>query len=261
MTRLAAAAAFGLLACASALHAEDPRLVEKLYDPHAIVRIEGRPSVQATIRFADDELIENVAIGDSNAWQVTPNKRANLLFVKPLAERAATNMTVVTNAHTYFFDLVASPKVAAPLYELAFSYPKEVKPAPERKAGAEAAAAAPTEVELAAASDPAAVSDPAELNFAWTGSGDRKLLPGRIYDDGQATYLAWPAGTPVPAILVKNKAGTEGPVNFAVRGDVIVVDGVPREIVLRSGRQLAAIANNGPERHSPALAQLDEVTK
>lgn len=260
MTRLMPTAAFGLLACASALHAEDPRLVAKLYDPGEVVRIEGRPSVQATIRFGESELVENVAIGDSNAWQVTPNKRANLLFVKPLAERAATNMTVVTNEHTYFFDLIASPKVARPLYELAFIYPPEVEPG--RQTGpAVRGQAEPTDIERAAASDPGAIADPAELNFAWKGSGDKKLLPNRIYDDGHATFLAWPAGTPVPAILIKNEAGTEGPVNFAVRGDVIVVDGVPREIVLRSGRQVATIGNNGPERKSAALARLDEVKK
>jgi len=261
MTRLSPAAALGLLACASALHAGDPRLEHRLYDPGQIVRIEGRPSVQATIRFGEDELIENVAIGDSNAWQVTPNKRANLLFVKPLAERAVTNMTVVTSQHTYFFDLVASPKVAAPLYELVFTYPKEAKPATGTQALAHSAAAAPTEAELAAATDPDSVIDPADLNFAWAGSGQKKLLPSRIYDDGNSTYLSWPAGTPVPAILIKNKEGAEGPVNFAVRGDVIVVDGVPSQIILRSGRDLATIANNGPARSSAALARLDEVKK
>ncbi|HSQ95193.1 MAG TPA: TrbG/VirB9 family P-type conjugative transfer protein [Croceibacterium sp.] len=260
MIRQIHAAALGLFACAGLAHAEDTRLVHKLFDPGAIVRIEGKPSVQATIRFGEDELIENVAIGDSNAWQVTPNKRANLLFVKPLAEKATTNMTVVTNAHTYFFDLVASPKAVNPLYELAFTYPQEAKPA-ARKTDTTAGTTAPTEVELAVATDPAAVVDPADLNFAWTGSGDRKLLPSRIYDDGQSTYLVWPAGKPVPAILIKNQAGTEGPVNFAVRGDVIVVDGVPRQIVLRSGRQLATIDNKGPERQSAALARLDEVKK
>lgn len=263
MTRLLPAAALGLLACSSALHAEDPRLMQRLYDPGAVVRIEGRPSVQATIRFGDDELVENVAIGDSNAWQVTPNKRANLLFVKPLAVHAVTNMTVVTNRHTYFFDLVASPKATSPLYELAFTYPQEVKPAPGAKAdaNADASAAAPNAVELAAATDPSTVVDPASLNFAWAGSGQKKLLPSRIYDDGESTYLSWPAGTPVPAILIKNEQGTEGPVNFAVRGDVIVIDLVPKEIVLRSGRDLATIANNGPARSSAALARLDEVKK
>src|SRR5687768_11873061 len=107
MTRLLIVAA--LLASGAPALADDPRLVERLYDPAEVVRIEGRPNVQAAIRFAEDEHIENVAIGDSAAWQVTPNKRANLLFVKPLAERAATNMTVVTDRHTYLFDLVASP--------------------------------------------------------------------------------------------------------------------------------------------------------
>jgi type IV secretion system protein VirB9 len=258
MTRLLATAALGLAACAGALHAEDARLVQRLYDPAEVVRIEGRPSVQATIRFGDDEHIENVAIGDSKAWQVTPNKRANLLFVKPLAPHAATNMTVVTNEHTYFFDLVASPKAANPLYQLAFTYPPEVKP---EKTEANSSLAQPTEAELAAARDPAAVVDPADLNFAWSGSGDKKLLPSRIYDDGASTYLSWRAGTPVPAILIKDKQGTEGPVNFAVRGDVIVIDLVPKEIVLRSGRDMATIANNGTPRPPAALAKLDEVDK
>jgi type IV secretion system protein VirB9 len=255
MTRLLPAAAFALLALSAPLHAEDPRLVERFYDPAEVVRIEGKANVQTTIRFAEDELIENVAIGDSESWQVTPNKRANLLFLKPLAERAATNMTVVTNNHTYFFDLVASPKNANPLYVLSFSYPEEIDPAPARQLGAEQ----PNEVELAAAAEPETIVDPAELNFAWDGTGDKKLLPSRIYDDGAATFLAWPAGTPVPAILVKDKAGTEGPVNFAVRGEVIVIEGVPRQIILRSGKDVATIGNNGPERPRAALAQLDEV--
>jgi type IV secretion system protein VirB9 len=262
MNRFLPAAALGLLASATALHAEDPRLVQRLYDPAEVVRIEGRPSVQATIRFGDDEHIENVAIGDSNAWQVTPNKRANLLFVKPLAPHAATNMTVVTNEHTYFFDLVSSPKAANPLYQLAFTYPKEARPAAKGKAESDSDAAHPTDAELAAATDPASVVDPADLNFAWAGSGDKKLLPRRIYDDGKSTYLSWAAGKPVPAILIKNGEGTEGPVNFAVRGDVIVIDLVPKQIVLRSGHDRATIANNGPTRSpAAALAQLDEVRK
>ena len=116
--------------------------------------------------------------------------------------------------------------------------------------------------ELAAAADPQAVTDPAALNFAWSGKGDRKLLPARTYDDGTATFLAWPAGSPVPAILIKDSAGTEGPVNFTVRGDVIVVDGVPREIVLRSGKDNATLVNSGPVApvagvRQPTLARSD----
>jgi len=257
MNRFMEATAIGLLVLSAPALAEDPRLVSRLYDESQVVLVEGRANVQTTIRFGEDELIENVAIGDSQAWQITPNKRANLLFVKPLADRAATNMTVITNRRTYLFDLVANPKVAAPLYVLSFTYPEVVEPAPERLASPEV----PNEVELVAAADAEAIVDPAELNFAWDRKGDRKLLPARVYDDGSATFLAWPAGAPVPAILMKDEQGTEGPVNFAVRGDVIVIDGVPRELVLRSGKDMATLLNNGPQRPRAALARLDEVTR
>ena len=118
-------------------------------------------------------------------------------------------------------------------------------------------AGAPNEVELAAAKNPYAIVDPAALNFAWRTSGDKKILPTRIYDDGEATFLSWPEGKPLPAILVKDYEGTEGPVNFAARGDVVVVDGVPREIILRSGKDSATLTNTGPARPAkqPALAR------
>ena len=248
MTRALLAAALlaaAPLALAAPARAEDPRLVERLYNPDEVVTIQGHTNVQATIRFEDDEHIENVAIGDSQKWQVTPNRRANLLFVKPLTERAATNMTVVTDKRTYLFDLVASPANRNPLYVLSFTYPEE----PEEVQQAEAAEVeGPNPVELAAATDPYAVVDPALLNHAWGKRGDRKLLPAAIYDDGNATFLTWPAGTPLPAILIKDHKGDEGPVNYAVRGDVIVVDGVPREIVLRSGEDSATLLNQGPVR-------------
>ncbi|MXO66809.1 TrbG/VirB9 family P-type conjugative transfer protein [Altericroceibacterium endophyticum] len=224
--------------------ASDPRLVDHLFNPDEVVRIDGRINVQATIKFDENEHIENVAIGDSSAWQVTPNKRANLLFVKPLEQRAGTNMTVVTDKHTYFFDLVAGAK-QTPLYVLSFSYPEEVNSAPEM---AIQPVQQPNDVEMAAASDPYAVVDPAQLNFAWETSGDANLLPSRAYDDGEATFLTWAPGKALPAILVRDYEGTEGPVNFAVRGDVIVIDGVPREILLRSGEDVAMLKNTGPVR-------------
>lgn len=255
MTRaLFAAALLAATALSVPARAEDPRLVERPYNADEVVRIEGRANVQATIRFGEDEHIENVAIGDSQAWQVTPNRRANLLFIKPLAERAATNMTVVTDKHTYLFDLVASPTHRSPLYVLSFAYPDE--PEDEQLAeGEQAAPAGPNAVELAAVSDPYAVVDPAELNHAWERKGAAALLPAEVYDDGEATFLTWAPGVTLPAILVKDHEGTEGPVNFAVRGEVIVVDGVPREIVLRAGRESATLSNRGPVRAPrPALA-------
>lgn len=225
----------------------DPRLVVREYNEAEVVRVLGRVNVQATIRFDEGESIQNVAIGDSQKWQVTPSRSANLLFVKPLEERAATNMTVVTDRRVYLFDLIASPNNRTPLYVMSFTYPDEIVPEDEvqlAEDGTPVERANPDE--MAAATDDFAVIDPATLNFAWASEGAPALLPETIYDNGTATFLAWPVGEPMPAILIRDKAGTEGPVNFAVRGDVIVIDAVPAEIILRSGDEFARLVNNGP---------------
>ncbi|GAA4647526.1 P-type conjugative transfer protein VirB9 [Pontixanthobacter gangjinensis] len=243
--------ALALGALSSPSLADDPRLVERLYDPTEVVRIEGKTKVQATIAFAEDERIENVAIGDSQAWQVTPNKRANVLFIKPLTVTARTNMTVITDRHTYLFDLVASQN-AKPLYVLRFTYPEPIKLDVEEPS----LVGSPNDIELAAATDPYAVVDPAALNFEWGREGDRDLMPQQAYDDGYATFLVWDRGRPVPAILITDAAGTEGPVNFSVRAATIVVDGVPPQIILRSGKDTAILTNNGPVRSIGTEASL-----
>jgi type IV secretion system protein VirB9 len=117
---IAPIAALLLAASAAPALARDARLVDHRYNDREVVRIQGQLGVQASVAFAEDEHIENVAIGDSASWQITPNKRANLLFVKPLSPRARTNMTVVTDRRTYFFDLVAAPG-SSPLYVLRFT--------------------------------------------------------------------------------------------------------------------------------------------
>ena len=105
----------------------DPRLHVVAYDPSEVVELHGVLGYQLSVEFDPEERIENVAIGDSLGWQVTPNRKANLLFLKPMANRPDTNMTVVTDRHTYLFDLVASNS-AKPLYVLKFTYPDEPKP-------------------------------------------------------------------------------------------------------------------------------------
>ncbi|MDY7098493.1 MAG: TrbG/VirB9 family P-type conjugative transfer protein [Pseudomonadota bacterium] len=236
--------------------ASDPRIVTKVYDESAVVTIRGKVKVQTTIKFAEDETIENVAIGDSKAWQVQPNKAQSILFVKPLEPSAATNLTVVTSKRTYLFDLVASPR-NRPLYVLQFRHPKLEKAKEEARIAAEAAAKQEraNAAELAAANDPYAVVDPANLNFAWSGEGDRELLPTRAYDDGEVLFLTWPEGTAIPAILMLNEDGEEGPVNFTVRGETVVLDQVPAQVILRSGREAATLTNTNPSASNPRSAQ------
>jgi type IV secretion system protein VirB9 len=257
MTRAALFASIAL-AFAAPLAAQDSRLQTLVYDADSVVRIDGKVKVQTTIKFAPDEIIENVAIGDSAAWQVQPNKAQTILFVKPLELAARTNMTVVTDKRTYLFDLVASPKASA-LYVLQFRYPELEKAAEEARLAALAEAEAQAALAAAAPEQtaPAAAPDPAELNFAWATAGKAELLPTRTYDDGDAVFLSWPAGIAIPAILITNDEGDEGPVNYTTRGDTVVVEGVPAQIILRSGKDTATLTNTGPMKPAARRAGLD----
>lgn len=244
---VAAAASLAALALAAPAQADD-RLVQHMFSDNEVVRIDGKAGVQATIAFGDGEAIENVAVGNSQTWQITPNKRADLLFVKPLEATARTNMTVVTNRHTYFFDLVASPK-ARPMYMLRFAYKDE----PQKGSGPEVPGTlSASELAIAEGNPLGMPTDPAALNFEWKRTGLDKLQPARVYDDGVSTYLLWPDKVAVPAILVTNEKGDEGPVNYAVRGSTIVVDDVPNTIILRSGKAKAELTNAYPLASRPA---------
>lgn len=246
MIRRPVIAALAMMLAASPALASDPRIQTRIFDETQVVPVMGRVNVQSTIKFAPDEAIENVAIGDSASWQVTPNRAQSMLFVKPLAPAARTNLTVVTTRRTYLFDLIANGR-AAPLYVLQFRYPDIERAEEEARLAAalEAEREAANPFEMEAATDRLAVVDPARLNFEWAGAGQSALLPTRTYDDGDAVFLTWPAGRAVPAILTLNEEGEEGPVNYTVRGDVVVVEGVPAQIVLRSGKDVATLTNIG----------------
>lgn len=226
----------GLALAAPPTHApDDGRVRTVAYQPSGIVAVAGREGFQSLIAFGDDEKIENVAVGDSLAWQVTPNKRANVLFLKPVMRDAVTNMTVVTDKRVYLFDLRPAPRPNAVLYSLRFSYP--APPAPPAPAVPEPAA------QPAAAPANELAERAANLNFAWGRQGSGKLLPAHVFDDGRAIYLDWGKDTPLPAILVAGDGGVEGPVNYSMRGGTMVVDGVMRQLVLRAGSDTATLTN------------------
>lgn len=243
-------AATAVAALAQPAAAADERLIQHMYTENEVVRIDGRPGVQATITFGEGEAIENVAVGDSASWQITPNKRADVLFVKPLESGARTNMTVVTDRHTYFFDLVASPK-ARPVYLLRFTY-RDADKLKGIPAGAALASLTPAEQAILGGNPAEAAVDPAALNFSFRTKGDAKILPARMYDDGNSTYLLWGERSEVPAILIMNEKGEVGPVNYSVRGRTIVLEDVPKTILLRSGKSQATIENLRPASQAPA---------
>jgi type IV secretion system protein VirB9 len=233
MIRKLSFAALAVLGCTGVSAAADNRIRSLAYNPDQIVRILGKAGIQSTIEFAPDERIENVAVGDSAAWQITPNRRASLLFVKPLKAHSRTNMTVVTDRRTYMFDLVAGDKWTTPIYALKFSYPNDKPPASEMKVA--------DPVVVAAATSAPATMTADKLHFDWKSKGHGKLVPARVFDDGAAVYLSWNRETPLPAILTMSEDRKEGPLTYRVTGDYIVVSPIPQNLVLRYGNRMAVL--------------------
>jgi type IV secretion system protein VirB9 len=237
-------ALLGLALIASSAHAADrtdahtdSRIAQRAYNPDQVVAVAGHRGVQTMIELAADETIENIALGDSAAWQVTPNKRANLVFVKPLLTRARTNMTVITDRRRYLFELYQGSDRAPVLYSLRFTYPQE--PLPELPTAAAPPPSPPVQA-------PAPV-----LNHNWHASGDPQLMPASIHDDGQSTFIAWPSEVAIPAILTLGPDGSEGAVNFTVKGDTLVVDGVAPRYILHLGKASAVLTKDAPNRMQP----------
>jgi type IV secretion system protein VirB9 len=225
-------AMFGLMLSTQALaqSGHDARVSKRAFVDGAIVRLEGCLNFQTMITFGAGEKIENVGLGDSNQWQVLPNKRADLLFVKPLIPQAYSNMTVVTDRHTYGFELKMASDLACRrgqvVYNLTFIYPEEVK--------AEAVPAVDLESLLPV---------PEKRNNAYTYQGDKTLVPVRLFDDGASTFFRWSEGVAAPAVYALGADNTESLINYANRGDYVVVEQVARGFVLRRGTQSAIVYN------------------
>ncbi|HEY0648571.1 TrbG/VirB9 family P-type conjugative transfer protein [Phenylobacterium sp.] len=204
----------------------DARIHVVDYDPEAVVELRVALGYQLSVEFDQGERIENVAIGDSLGWQVTPNRRANLLFLKPMAQRPATNMTVVTNLRRYNFELGLRPRAAARSapFSVRFLY-------------------APPAVAFIAPPPPPA--PPEERNVAYSYEGSSKTLPVKVFDDGQDTYFAFRAEEDLPAIFALDPDGGEAVVNTRQRDGYVVVDRVVRGFVLRRGSEVTKVYNDG----------------
>jgi type IV secretion system protein VirB9 len=206
----------------------DPRIRTVFYDPDDVVQLMGDLGYQMAIEFGDGERIENVAIGNSLGWQVTPNKKATVLFLKPLSGKAATNMTVFTDRRRYVFQLAA--RDGAPTRDMAyvvrFLYPPEPPPP-------------------APPPPPPPPGPPVMKNRAYSYTGSRASLPALVFDDGNFTYFKWPENTSTPALFLVAPDGSESLANYGVRDGYQIVEQLAPRFVLRNGKEVTYVINDG----------------
>lgn len=228
------------LALTSPAEARDSRVRLVGYETDAVVTVHGQRGIQTMIQFASDERIENIAVGDSAVWQITPGKSGDAIFVKPLVPSGTTNMTVVTNRRHYLFELRAGSRSGTAAYLLRFAYPQPVQLAVESDSPAiepaPAAEAEPPRPEL---------PDPVLRRRDWVIKGDASLRPEAVFDDGLATYIAWPESRELPAVLARGGDGVEGAANYVLRDGHLVIDGVEPSYTIQLGKARIVLTKSG----------------
>jgi type IV secretion system protein VirB9 len=143
-----------------------------------------------------------------------------------MADRPATNMTVITNLRRYTFRLSLMSGRAAQRtipYAVRFLY------------------AAPA---MALVEPPPPPAPPVDRNHAYSYRGSSKALPERMFDDGKATYFTFRDDDAFPAIFAVGPDGKEAVVNSYMRDGYVVVDGISSGFILRRGGEVTRIFND-----------------
>lgn len=201
--------------------AADPRVKVVNYDPSNVVVVHGRYGYQTQIVFAPNETIQNVSIGDSLAWQAIPV--GNNLFIKPVVA-SSTNMTVLTNANSYSFQLNTDNNIR-PTYKLQFVYP----------AGG---------FDQTGVANAVGNFDPSQLNWKYSFTGQRELAPIAAFDNGQFTYFKFRKNAVIPAIFIVDRKMKEALVNYHLQGEYVVINSVAPQFTFRNGNYVTSVYND-----------------
>jgi type IV secretion system protein VirB9 len=240
MTRFRVLVSMLFILATRAIHAEssprasitDDRVKLLVYSPNQVYRLVAYYGYQIDIQIADAEEIKTIAAGDSIGWQIVG--AGQHIFIKPMADGARTNLSLVTNKRTYIFDLVSrSPSRREDItYLIRFRYPE-------------------TEA-LASLVPSASDKDGPNFNLDYKISGAKDIQPLHVFDDGQFTYFEFDHTRPLPAIFVVGSDGKESLVNYRMEGTYLVVERLGDFYTMRSGHQTATAINEKKLLKDPA---------
>lgn len=218
----------------------DSRIRVMIYNPNDVFTFTGYYGYQACIELATNEEVVSISLGDTTGWQIIPS--GNRIFLKPVELDATTNMTLITNKHTYFFELYGKEAIDIRdpdmVFTVRFIYPDE------EDSGSSITNYATKEYFPD-------LSHPENLNFNYRISGSSIIEPVKIFDDGEFTYIQFPdRNSKIPAIFSVDDERHESMVNYRVSSsnkNVIVLEQVYKKLALRSNKEIVCIFNEGYE--------------
>lgn len=188
----------------------DARIQVVNFHASDVVRINTALVTNTAVEFDRGESVRSVLVGDSESFEVHVLSSANVISIKPIVARAATNMTVYTDRRSYSFYMTEGS--GQPPFRVMFNYPE---------ARRQSAAPAPN---YGLARD---------MAYQWRGNAP-EILPVRVWNNGEATFFEF-RGETLPSIFAVDSRGNERSVNSTTMGNVVRVRGTGTEFTLRYG--------------------------
>jgi type IV secretion system protein VirB9 len=216
----------------------DSRLRVMVYSPDEVFKFIGYYNYQASIEMAKDEEVVNISMGDSTGWQIVPS--GNRIFLKPIEQEAQTNMTLITNKRTYFFELYAeeAKNMRDPdmVFSVKFLYPDADNNNSEIRHYATVGDGGMPDL-----------SHPEKYNFNYTITGNNEIAPIKIFDDGEFTYLQFRnMNAEMPAIFGVDDDLKEYVINYRILEEklpTVVIEKVYKKLTLRSSKKITCVFN------------------
>jgi len=182
------------------------------------------------------ETVNEIVVGDSARWLVASGSAGNgpnstvHLFIKPVDAGLESSAVITTDRRVYHLRLVSQRTGHTPY--VGFLYSDDMRQQTAQKKAKEAKAQ-----EWASTSLDGKSVDLSTLNFNYEVKGEASWKPARVYDDGQQTFIRLPEKSrsgEMPVLLVR-KGGKDVLVNYRIKDQVMIVDGIFERIALVLG--------------------------
>ena len=238
----------------------------------------GRPTVVCSLLHVCDislepgESVVDVQTGDSARWVVGRSAHGSAqgmvehVTIKPTDIGLESNLTIYTDKRSYSIDIKSSAKDFMP--NVSFIYTEQSMQRYQNIKNELLARKRNNELNLSASGDELALADEDEyvsetaaipgrkrakssvallsgLDFNYQVSGDKEVIPLRVFNDGKHTYVQMPQKLSegmLPAIVEVTQThvfseDATAVTNYRLQGNNFVVDGIPRHLRLFIGNE------------------------
>ena len=232
----------------------DSRIRTMVYNPNEIYTLNLKMGFQSIVEFSLDEVVELISVGDPYPWKLTPIDRR--LFIKPLQIGTKTNLTIITNKRTYYFDLQSdvtfSDQDFDVIHVVRFFYPQT--PIDESKYSMDEYIASKDNKISKTIQDSANLASQSigntdlpntveekskeriaiNLNYSFVGEYNSST-PVEIFDDRKDTFFRFLANDPSIKIYSISTKGKRTLMSSKQVGDFLVVAGVHAKFHIKHG--------------------------